>query len=411
MLELPNLTFTDADVLDDLPRLCVSNASVSCDVAHSLVLADRKIKGLHLILTDSDEPAVALSALRNLPAISAVSLTTSSMATGAWDPFLFVLKNARRPATAAPSPALPRLSLALGPRPGRCIARPPLESPRPCLPPLPRPSDRGQAPRHFPRALPIISSLPPRPPHASHCRVPPPLRCPCSPSPSAPPLPDPPSSLTALNLLPPLLNHPRHPQDIEQPWPARLNDAITESRLLQTVRLELSSSALVSSGGHAVSLLRLLASGGHVRSVSLAIKLPDLRPDVLSALLAEVAGSPKVHDVAVHLTGPECALTAMAHVAAGGLGHVQHWELALAFAEGAAEAAVALVPVCAVAGVQAATLLVRGPGGTVPDGACAQLAALLARERGVAVKLGCRATAAGREALDKAGTLVRDPAE
>lgn len=196
---------------------------------------------------------------------------------------------------------------------------------------------------------------------------------------------------------------------MEQQWPPRLGEAITESRLLQTVRLELSSSALASNGAHAVELLRMLSSGGHLKKIVLAIKLPDLRPEVLSALLQEVAKSPKVHEMEVHCTGADCALVAMGHIASGAVGHVTSWQVALAFAEGAAEAAMALVTVGAAAGVKQLSLIIRGPGGTVPDPACEQLALVLAREKAVAVKVVCRVTEAGRASFKKIGALLQDP--
>lgn len=95
VLELPNFVISDADMLDTLPRLFSSNAHVSCEVACNLFTNGRKLKGLHLTVGEDDEPAVALSALRNLPGMSAVSFTTAAMGTGVWDPFLFILKNVR----------------------------------------------------------------------------------------------------------------------------------------------------------------------------------------------------------------------------------------------------------------------------------------------------------------------------
>lgn len=196
---------------------------------------------------------------------------------------------------------------------------------------------------------------------------------------------------------------------MEQPWPARLKEAIAESLSLQSIRLELSSSAAESNDARAVDLLRQLSLNAHLKSISLAIKLPDLRPDVLSGLLREVARSPKVHEVDLHCTTADCALVVLGHVASRCF--TGSWQVALGFGQGAAEAAIALVTVGAAAGVRGLAVVVRGPGGTVQDVVCEQLAGVLARERSLAAKVVCRVTEAGREVLLRAKTLVPDAPE
>lgn len=199
--------------------------------------------------------------------------------------------------------------------------------------------------------------------------------------------------------------------DVEKPWPSKLAEALSESRMFHSVRLELSSSSLTPAGDRAAELLRaLLSSGrGFVKRVAVAVKLPELRPEVLSALLREVQASKKVAEVEVHCTGAASALVALGHVASGASAHVSSWQFSLAFNEGSAEAALAFVSVCAAAGVRSLTMVVRGPGGTVPDLVCEQLAVALARERGVSVKLICRVTDRGRAALERSGLLIADP--